>query len=187
MARSETAANLALTVMSILVTIVLLERFVVQRLSSAPQAVESQVYRVGDELTGGLRDLIEPSGTAVAIMVVSQNCRFCTDSVGFYRQLTSIESTGPQNSFRTVFVGLLGNDDGRNFVARNNLPAAAVKPTPPDLRERVRGTPTLILVDGAGRIHGSWLGRLSADQERLVVSRIHGILENTDSMAGQLR
>jgi hypothetical protein len=37
----------------------------------------------------------------------------------------------------------------------------------------VRGTPTLILIDGGGVVKQSWVGRLSADEEAEVLSRLH--------------
>lgn len=37
----------------------------------------------------------------------------------------------------------------------------------------VSGTPTLILVDGGGKVAAAWVGALPADKEDEVISRLH--------------
>jgi hypothetical protein len=172
--RSETLANVALAVMCLVVTGVTLDRYVLRR---NVQADPRPGYRQGQRLSGPMRDLIGQRTAVTALLVVSQNCRFCLDSVGFYRDLVALRSQVEPARFQTLFIGFQ-EEDAKAFLAKNQLPTDDLRATPTGLSEHVLGTPTLLVVDGNGLIIGAWTGRLSRGQEKDVISTVTAVAKN---------
>jgi hypothetical protein len=154
------------------VSAVVVDRFVVPRFVTAGAA---ETWGRGDRLPEETRTVLQQRGLIAAVLVVSQNCRFCNDSAEFYRELVSLKQT-TNGRFETIFVGF-HKDDAKAFLTTNRLPAEDLRSTPQDLRKKVRGTPTLLIVDQTGLIRGAWMGRLSSRQERDVVSAATGTLQ----------
>ena len=168
--RSDTIANVALTVMCLLVSGAVVERFLLPKLST--ESPGTAALRSDEAFADLIGRLAVPNSKATAVIVVSSRCRFCTDSVEFYQRLVALRNESGFSGFATVFVGLLDEQDASAFVKANQLPMDDVRPTPQDLRVKVRGTPTLIVLNGSGRIVGSWAGKLAAARETNVITTI---------------
>lgn len=100
------------------------------------------------------------------LLVVSTTCHFCKDSLPFYKQLTE-KSRG-----RVNVVAVLPQPQAE---AMKFLQDAGVKPDQivnagPDA-VGARGTPTVLLIDGNGKVNHAWAGRLDEKgQESLLAS-----------------
>ena len=98
------------------------------------------------------------------LLVVSTTCHFCKDSLPFYKQLTE-KSRGRLN---IVAVLPQPQSDAQKFlsdagVAANQIVSASLN------SQGVRGTPTVLLVDGTGKVKHAWVGRLDEKgQENLL-------------------
>lgn len=167
--RFESIANLALTIMCLVVTYAVVDRLIVPRFFSTAVATG---YRTGDQLTGSVRELDLERVDVSAVVVVSSSCAYCTESVAFYRQLVELAREKSPGAFQLVFLGLRDAQDAAAFVTTNDLRPASVKPTPADVRARIPGTPTVLIVDKAGRVRGSWSGKLTAADEAGVLNML---------------
>jgi hypothetical protein len=121
-------------------------------------------YKAGEQLTG------LPSGSLSGarknlVLVMNTSCRFCEESMPFYKRLGQLGNPdvafavlGPEPA-STLRAYLAGQGVKPNFVA--TLPDGALG--------RIRGTPTLVLLDEKGVILDIWVGRLpDAVQNRVL-------------------
>jgi hypothetical protein len=155
----ETTANIAIIVLCTIVAGEFCYRaFVNYRATSQASVSTVQEYRAGEhfEPIAG----IDPSrANQTLLLVAKSDCRYCVESMPFYRRLTSTLKAKPS---RTRVFGICSESadtcarlfsatdvelDDVISVARNNF--------------RIRSTPTLIIIDKAGTVAKVWRGRLS--------------------------
>jgi hypothetical protein len=108
---------------------------------------------------------------ATLLLAVSTRCRFCSDSAAFYRQLLP---EAARQGIPVVAVSPERDERVRGFLHGLRVPITQVKQV--DLRQlRIAGTPTLVLVDGSGRVLDVWRGRLTPSKETKVLDRVKGV------------
>jgi hypothetical protein len=105
-------------------------------------------------------------GDRTLLLVVSQGCRFCTESARFYRRLA--REASERGGVQLVAVVPQDVATGRGYLKELGVDIGEVHSAPLDTLG-VQGTPTLILVDRAGRVVDSWAGQLPPDREEQVV------------------
>jgi hypothetical protein len=107
------------------------------------------------------------------LLVLRHDCRFCTESLDFYRRL-SATVRGTQPHPRLVLLTTDDSDTARQYGADNRLELDAIVSIPAARQRdlKVPGTPTLILVNRAGVIQEMWLGKLDPTRESQVVSAV---------------
>jgi hypothetical protein len=125
-------------------------------------AVESQaqVYQVGERISLDKIDFSQAYRTLV--LVVRQDCRFCDDSMPFYKRLGDDDEIG-----RRTRIVMVAPDDEE--VSRAGLQSRGIR-VDQILRVgvdqlRVRGTPTAIVVNAAGVVQRILTGRLAEPQQ----------------------
>src|SRR6185436_17913973 len=99
------------------------------------------------------------------ILALNVDCRYCTKSVLFYN---SVAEARRENAGQFNIVATFINKDPelvKSYVEEKRL---SVHPIPGVDFDKlgVHMTPTLILVDSAGRVLDSWRGELQTDGER---------------------
>ena len=99
------------------------------------------------------------------ILGLNVDCRYCTRSVPFYNSLAQAkQENGGQFNLVAAFI----NKDPelvKSYVEQKGLSIQAIPGVDLD-RIGVHMTPTLILVDSAGKVLDSWRGELQPDGER---------------------
>jgi hypothetical protein len=174
--RSETVANLAIALMCLVVSYAVADRFIAPKFYAA-DATQTSGYRVGDLLTTETEELRLAPSRVSAVIVLSNSCRFCIESADFYRKLARLAGETPDGAFQAIYLGMSGQEDADAFATTHNLPRTQVRSSPMDILSRVPGTPALLLVDGAGRVTGSWVGKLNATQEATVLAAVSAALK----------
>ncbi len=172
--RSETVANVAITIMCLVVTYAVMDRFVIARFVAPPPQggdVPSS-YHAGDRLTMSGEPLKLETARVSAVVVLSTTCHFCQESADFYKRLSALETSAPKGAFQTLFLGMRGIDDAKDFAAQHHLDPNHTRPTPGDIPGKIPGTPTLLLVNAAGRVTASWVGKLTPTQETNVLETV---------------
>ena len=109
------------------------------------------------EESAGIDFSVRPTTLIVAL---SENCRFCQDSMPFYRTLTAMAAENVQ-----IVVAApphepdIGAYLASEYVRPDDIvfPAVGVLP--------VTGTPTLMIADSTGLVTHSWVGQLNSDGE----------------------
>jgi peroxiredoxin len=141
------------------------------RRNAPPPALSSgpTEYATGEKapaITG-----INYAGKGTLLLVVRSGCHFCTDSMPLYRKL---RATASEKGVRLVAVSTDPVDVCQGYLASHGVQTDSVLSVSPGAL-RVRGTPTLVLVDANTIVRKVWSGRLPTDREIEVVAAINGL------------
>lgn len=101
------------------------------------------------------------------LMAISSNCHFCRDSEPFYRQLAEMTNTKTQ----LVAVVPEPQPDAERYVHSSIAPSVQVISGSLE-SVGVTGTPTLLLVDGHGKVEKAWVGKLDGADQKQVQSQM---------------
>ncbi len=106
------------------------------------------------------------------VLVLNTGCHYCQDSVPFYQKLSQAQRAG-RDDLEMVAVFPNEEETVRQFNAHEALAIRSIAAAPFD-KLHVVATPTLILVDGEGRVQRSWVGLLTPRQELELINMVSG-------------
>ena len=161
MAKLESLANLAVLIVAIIAGIVLL-----RSLSGQAAPVRLPMIAAGDRLAISGVDWSRHRQTL--LMAIQSSCHFCSESAPFYRRMLAATST---TGVHVTAVLPEPQRVGMEYVRSLGI-------TLDDVREasfsalKIRGTPTVMLVDERGVVRKVWMGKLSASREDEVIDTI---------------
>jgi hypothetical protein len=160
MKRLETIANIAVIIAVVALVIFLGHQELIHRNSPSVATARSlegkAVHLPGVKFAAQSRTLV---------MVISTRCHFCRDSEPFYKELA--EKSGS----RVKLVAVLPQPqaEAELYVRQAIAPSIQVVSMRIDSLG-VTGTPTLLLIDGSGRVQKAWVGKLDASSQQQVQS-----------------
>jgi len=157
----ETAANVVVIVVGLLVAVVLVRQYWFPR--------SAETIRVGERLPA-LSGIDWGAHPKTLLLALQEGCHFCEDSMPFYKHLDSIRiARGSDCGIVAVFP----NDpqSASEVLQSNGLRLQAVGGIALS-QLSVSGTPTLILVSQNGTVLKSWAGELTAAQESEVIASV---------------
>jgi hypothetical protein len=165
--RVELLANVAIIIVAILLGGVLVKQLTSTRPDqpTRPASARRELKR-GDKVTLPV-DWAKNSHTL--LLVLQKGCRFCTESAPFYQQL--VKETSARSDIKLVAVLPQPVDEGKQYLHDIGVDIADVRQSSPD-QVNVSGTPTLILVNNEGVASDVWAGKLRADTESEVLSKL---------------
>lgn len=161
----EVAANVAILVVALLLGVVLVRRYLLPGAPPTPPRAEQ--LKPGEKFA--LADVNWGQNKRTLVMVLSTSCRYCTESAPFYQRLAR-EKSG-RDDVGLVAVLPQGVEESRKYLDANGVAVTDVRQAQPGA-VRVAGTPTLIIVDSAGAVVDSWVGKLPPDKEQEVLNRL---------------
>jgi thiol-disulfide isomerase/thioredoxin len=164
--KAELLANIAIIVVAIVVCVVLVKRFVINS-EETNNANEFKEISAGEKIS--LPDLDWTKSDKTLLVVIEKGCHFCSDSAAFYQRIA--QETASRKNVKLVAVFPHGVDEGREYLKSLGVPITELRQAPLNAL-KVKGTPTLILVNNAGMVTDTWLGQLSPDKESEVFSRL---------------
>lgn len=102
------------------------------------------------------------------VLAYREDCRFCRLSLDFHRRLSRALS-----SQELPLVVVTEDNKARlaNALARDGIQASAVLSVS-GLKPMVSATPSLLLIDGAGRLSAMWVGKVSPATEAYILSQV---------------
>lgn len=164
----EVSANISVVVIAFLILGVVAFRFATATISTkAPipkqdSIVGSVIEFDGVDLTGSDKNLV---------FAISTKCRFCTESIPFYRTL--LERRAKNDSVRFIAVLPQPVEEAKVFFDSKKLYFDSVNNGRLDSISVV-GTPTLLLIDNKGTVINSWVGKLTPEREADVFRMVFG-------------
>lgn len=161
--RIELVANVCIIVVALVISGALVKRFLLT------PSTESDVPGVAAGTKVTLSDVDWARNGKTLLLVLSNNCKFCSTSAPFYQRL--IAGVKSQQGVKVIAVLPQSVEQSREYLKSLNVLIGDVKQASPSSLG-TRATPTLILVDSAGLVTDSWVGQLSADREVEVVARL---------------
>ena len=157
--------NIAITLA--VLSIVFGKNYLLSSVQPDARSPESPAVTAGTRLS--LQDVNWTENKRTLLMVLSDGCRFCTESAEFYKKL--LQERAKRNDVRIVAVLPQEIRVARAYLNKLGVSVDDVMQSPLNV-VGVKGTPTLILVDDEGVIRGSWLGKLPAEKELEVLNRL---------------
>lgn len=109
--------------------------------------------------------------TASLLLMLSTNCRFCTESMPFYARLAELPAVR-EKRVRLSVISLQPPTLMQEYLSAHGLGVSAVF-TVPEAGIAVPGTPTLVLAGADGVVVDSWYGALPPDAEDRVVTAVN--------------
>lgn len=164
--RLELVANIAIIVVAIALVAVLVKRFVFNKdqNASTDQAVPSNLGNKLSQL-----DVDWSKSDRNLVLMLSNTCHYCSESAPFYKRL--VQERTNRNTFRLTAVLPQTVAEGRTYLNGLGVDIDEIKQLSP-AAIRIRGTPTLLLVNSAGVVTGEWLGKLPPEKENEILSRL---------------
>lgn len=155
----EVTANVAIVVVAAVLCAVLVKTYLF-----APTPQPQQQSLVGARVP--VPEVDWRGNGRTLLLVLQKGCRFCAESAPFYQRLAR-----ESGQVRLVAVLPQQVEESREYLRELDVPVAEVRQAPfKDLG--IRGTPTLLLVNGEGVVTGSWFGKLPPDKEAEVLGRL---------------
>lgn len=159
----EFVANILIIIVAIALGGVLVQKYFFAAPNSRPERVQPVVGAKMEILDVGWSQ--QPK---TLILALQTGCHFCNESAPFYQRV--IETVKGKN-IRLVAVFPTDAEKGKAHLNKLGLTDIEVRSSSLDSLQ-VSGTPTLILTDEKGEITDYWVGKLSADKEDEVISKL---------------
>jgi hypothetical protein len=108
-----------------------------------------------------------------AVLFVSKNCHFCSESMPFYLRMSALRS-GDSNAFRLLAVTPTGREtiaEGRQYFGEHGVPVDGIG----EMQFGplgIQGTPTLALLDPSRRVVKIWAGKVPDKTEEEIIGTI---------------
>ncbi len=158
----ETSANVAIIIAAVLLAAVLVKQQLIDGTRTQASGPQPSVA-IGAKLT--MPDVNWAENKRTLLLALSTTCHFCTESAPFYQRLVK------ERGVRLIAVMPQDAAEGRLYLSRLGVPIEDVRQMSLNSID-VSGTPTLLLVDEAGRVSGKWVGRLDPERESDLLNQI---------------
>jgi len=162
--RLELLANIAIILVAISLMAVLAKRYIFTSGNQTSEQIQSNVGTKVSQL-----DIDWSKSDKNLLLVLSNTCHFCTESAPFYQRL--VQERTQRDTFRLAAVLPQPVNEGRSYLNGLGVNIDEVKQLSPSAI-RIRGTPTLLLVNSAGVVTDEWLGKLPPQKENEVLNRL---------------
>lgn len=162
----DTIANIAIILVCAIAGFILIRNhFFNPNQAGGPRPPEVEV---GDQFDA-LRQVVPAGADRALVVAISPTCHFCDESMPFYKRL--IEERNQKGSNVKV-VAVVSNENARAEEAQK-LASAGVNPDAVAVLDfedtKVRGTPTILLVDNQGEVHEVWIGKQQPSGEEEIL------------------
>lgn len=153
----EVLANFAIVLAAIAIIGVLGYRFFDTTPEPTPQIAE---VKVGESLNFPNVDWSQNKQTLV--LVLAKGCHFCSESTPFYQKIVQKLNGSKQTKLIAAFPHSI--EIGKAYLQENSLVINELRQV--NLNQaKIKGTPTVFLVDERGVIKNLWLGMLKTKEE----------------------
>ena len=163
--RAELFANIAIVIVAILLSVVLVKRFVLNSDGSANPAAANQLSP-GDKVP---LETEWVKGGHTVLLVLQKGCRYCTESAPFYQKL--IKETANRSDVKLVALLPQSVTEGKQYLDEIGVSIDDIRQVYPS-QVKVGGTPTLVIVNENGVAVDVWKGKLSPEGESQVLSKL---------------
>ncbi|HEX8565571.1 MAG TPA: thioredoxin-like domain-containing protein [Pyrinomonadaceae bacterium] len=159
----EIFANIAIVIVAVLLTVMIVQRIF---FTNPPTTSKPESPSVGTELP--LHDIDWSAQPKTVLLVLQKECRYCTQSAPFYQQL--IQKVKSQN-LKLIAV-LPGNkDESEKYL--NEIGLSGLDVYQSQLSSlKIKGTPTVLIINNKGEVSNVWIGKLSSDKEVEVINQL---------------
>ncbi|MEJ7622669.1 MAG: hypothetical protein WKF34_01630 [Pyrinomonadaceae bacterium] len=159
-------SNLAIVLIAVLLGYFLVSRYI---LASAPPVPAAQVESVQPGTKLPAIDVGWEKSDKNILLVLSTACKYCTESLPFYKKLSESKA----GDTRLIVAFAQDRNEAAQYLATKQVAVDEILEAPPN-QFNVRGTPTLLVVDGQGIVQEVWAGKLPPEKENEILARLNG-------------
>lgn len=165
----DTVANIAIIIVCAIAAVVLVrQHFFNQNAQGGQRPPEIEAGDQFDQL-----GQVVPAGSDRALVVaLAPTCHFCEESMPFYKRL--VEERNRKGS-KVKVIAAVGREDAK-ADEQQKLTSAGVQPDAvvvlPFDAIKLRGTPTIVLVDNQGEVQKVWIGKQPASGEEEILETL---------------
>jgi thioredoxin-related protein len=160
--KAELFANIAIMAVAVVLLVVLANRFWGNSETSPVREIPN-----GEKIA--INDINWAENKQTLLLVLQENCGFCTESLPFYKKLAERARNDSKIKLVAVFPDTV--EESRAYLKSQNVEIAEIRQFN-FTKLGVGGTPTLILVDEQGKVADSWMGKLPPEMEEKVLQKI---------------
>jgi hypothetical protein len=171
MTRLDKAANISLIIACLLFIGVLARNYYLSRMPDPN--IELSVKKGDQVALPGAASADGQSAAATLVLTLSTHCAFCQASVPFYQKLAAFKNSSPAR-MRLATVMSEPQEEIEAYLKQHGIAVDAVF-SMPVTQIGVKGTPTLLLLDGQNKLIESWVGQLNNQQESEVIASLQKI------------
>lgn len=135
--------------------------------SSGKDSVQPNEVAVGTKILLGETDWLNNRKTL--LLIIRKDCQFCSESVPFYKTL--VEKT-KEKGIKLVAVLPTSREESQIYLKENGVNIQEIRQADDVLKQIVKGTPTLILVNERGEVLNFWKGKLPSEKEKEVLNNL---------------
>ena len=155
---AEFAAQIVVAIAVVVVAGVLIKRMV---FPPQPSPSRGAHINVGERLD--LPDVDWKLNKKSLVFFLNKDCRYCTKSAPFYRQLTDEAS---KQNVRLLAVLPNSAEEAKAYIESIKLPIADIR-TGALASYKIAGTPTLLFVNSSGTVERVWFGDASGREKQI--------------------
>jgi len=113
------------------------------------------------------------SAPATLVLALSTHCDFCQASLPFYQKLAAFKNSSPAR-VRLATVMSEPKEEIEAYLKKHSIAVDAAFSMPMS-QIGVKGTPSLLLLDGQDKLIESWIGQLNSQEESEVIAHLQKI------------
>jgi glutaredoxin len=156
--------DVVLTVCCVTIAALMLE----QRFRISPAQATPSPSSVGQKIDS-LPEINFADASQTVVIFTRAGCPYCEQSAAFWQRLIQKREETGSKRVRIVAVSDDSVDVTRDFMIRHDVKVDRIV----FARLPIRGTPTILLVDPAGVVRASWLGRpANQDAEEQIIRQV---------------
>jgi hypothetical protein len=171
MTRLDKAANVALIIASLFLIGTLARNYYLSRLPDPNNELGVKKGETVKLPEGASAD--GQSAPTTLVLALSTHCRFCEASLPFYQKLAVFKNSAPTR-VRLATVMSEPKEEIEAYLKKNGIAADSVFSMPMS-QIGVKGTPTLLLLDGHNKLIESWIGQLNSQAESEVIGSLQKV------------
>lgn len=171
MSRLEKTTNIAIVVACIFLVGTLVRNYYLSRNLdlNTPEIAKGTEIKLPLTAAGG-----QQTAQPTLVLALSKSCHFCGESVPFYQKLAALKNSSSAQKLRLVAVLPDKQDEAEAYLKGNGIAVDSVI-SMPLTNLGVRGTPTLLLLDGQNKLEELWIGKLTDAQESQVMEKLKSL------------
>ena len=166
----DTVANIAIIIVCVIAAFILIRNhfFNQNQAGGGPRPPEIEAGEQYDAL-----GQVVPAGADRALVVaLAPGCHFCDESMPFYKRL--VDERNQKGSNVKVIAAV--SQEAAKAPEQEKLTAAGVNPDGLVVLNfdsvKLRGTPTILLVDNQGEVHEVWVGKQPSSGEEEILEAL---------------
>lgn len=166
----DTVANIAIILVCAIAAFILIRNhfFSPQTQAGGPRPPEIEA----GEKHAALGQVVPAGSERALVVALAPGCHFCDESMPFYKRLVDERN---QKGSNVKVIAAVSQEEAK-APEQEKLTAAGVTPDGLVVLDfntvKLRGTPTILLVDNQGEVHDVWVGKQPASGEEEILEAL---------------